>query len=110
MAVVNPAEAVAAELASIVAEPALRDVIAQADDVEIARIVVTNPTAQRALQTIPGLAGALVVLMRRGAISVVPDGRTVLQPGDVVTVFGKADALGRARAALTLQAREISAP
>jgi len=110
VAVVNPAEAVAAELASIVAEPALRDVIAQADDVEIARIVVTNPAAQRALQTIPGLTGALVVLVRRGAVSAVPDGRTVLQPGDVVTVFGKADALGRARMALTLQAREISIP
>ena len=107
VAVVNPAEAVAAELASIVAEPALRDVIAQADDVEIARFVVTNPAAQRAVHTIPGLAGALVVLVRRGPSSVVPDGRTVLRPGDVVTVFGKADALGRARAALTLRAGEF---
>ena len=107
VAVVNPAEAVAAELASIVAEPALRDVIAQADDVEIARFVVTNPAAQRAVHTIPGLAGALVVLVRRGPSSVVPDGRTVLRPGDVVTVFGKAEALGRARAALTLRAGEF---
>ena len=107
VAVVNPAEAVAAEFAAIVAEPALRDVIAQAEDVEIARFVVTNPAAQRAVHTIPGLAGALVVLVRRGPSSVVPDGRTVLRPGDVVTVFGKADALGRARAALTLRAGEF---
>lgn len=108
VAVVNPAEAVAAELASIVAEPALRDVIAQADDVEIARFVVTNPAAQRAVHTIPGLAGALVVLVRRGSSSVVPDGRTVLRPGDVVTVFGRKEALGRARAALTLQGAEYN--
>jgi NhaP-type Na+/H+ or K+/H+ antiporter len=101
--VVNPAEAVADELALMVTEPILSDLVSPADsDLTVARVVVTNASAQVRIQNAEALQGALVVLVRRGTSRIIPNGRTQLRLGDTVTMFGKTDAIERARRFLAL--------
>lgn len=103
--VVNPSEATATELAAAFGEPELQDMLSPLDeDVTAARIRVTNPDAQREVQSLVALRGTVVPVIRRGARSLVPDGKTAIQLGDVVTVFGHASDLARVRQALTLEA------
>lgn len=102
VSVVNPAEAIASDFANLLQEPALTDILAPADSIEIARFTVTNPAVQRRLDTIAALRGTLVVLIRRRGESVIPNGSTRLELSDVVTIFGEAEALERARRALSL--------
>ena len=86
---VSQSEAVASELARMVAGPVFQDVLAQvAEDVTVSRVVVTSASAQREIQAIPELRGTLVVLVTRGRDSVIPNGRTELRLGDIVTIFG----------------------
>lgn len=99
--VVSQAEAVASQMAHLVAEPVLHNILSMIDeDVSVARVVVTNPSAQRPIQSIPQLRGTLVIMMRRGQAAVIPNGKTELQLGDVVTIFGKVSDLAVARSAL----------
>ena len=103
VAVVSQSEAVASQMAHLVAEPILHNVLSAVDeDVSVARVVVTEPHAARAIQTIPQLRGTLVMLVRRGNTSVIPNGQTELQLGDVVTVFGKVSDLARVRSGLAM--------
>ena len=95
---VSQSEAVATELARLVAGPVFQDILAQAaEDVTVARVVVTSASAQRPIQSIPELRGTLVVLVTRGRESVIPNGRTELRLGDIVTVFGSLNDLAVAR-------------
>ncbi|GAB4330778.1 MAG: cation:proton antiporter [Dehalococcoidia bacterium] len=108
--VVSQAEAVAAQMAHLVAEPVLHNILSMIDeDVSVARVVVTNRMAQRPIQSIPQLRGTLVIMMRRGHLSVIPNGKTELQIGDVVTIFGKVSDLAVARAALETGAATLPA-
>ena len=101
--VVSQSEAVASQMAHLVSEPILHNILSAVDeDVSVARVVVTNPHAQREVQAIPELAGTLVMLVRRGETSVIPNGKTELQLGDVVTVFGKVTDLRNVRSGLTM--------
>ena len=100
---VSQSEAVASELARMVAGPMFQDVLAQvAEDVTVARVVVTSAAAQREIQGIPELRGTLVVLVTRGGDSVIPNGRTELRLGDIVTIFGSLQDLAAARAGLSV--------
>lgn len=106
--VVSQAEAVAAQMAHLVAEPVLHNILSMIDeDVSVARMVVSNRMAQRPIQSIPQLRGTLVIMMRRGNTSVIPNGKTELQLGDVVTIFGRVSDLAVARAALETGAATI---
>ncbi|MYI85503.1 MAG: hypothetical protein F4081_01635 [Dehalococcoidia bacterium] len=100
---VSQSEAVASELARLVAGPMFQDILAQvAEDVTVARVVVTSASAQRAIQAIPELRGTLVVLVTRGSDSVIPNGRTELRLGDIVTIFGSLQDLAVARGGLSV--------
>tara|TARA_B100001123_G_scaffold449067_1_gene612789 strand:- start:13034 stop:14899 length:1866 start_codon:yes stop_codon:yes gene_type:complete len=100
---VSQSEAVASELARMVAGPIFQDVLAQvAEDVSVARVVVTAASAQCEIQAIPELRGTLVVLVTRGRDSVIPNGRTELRLGDIVTVFGSLQCLAAARGGLSV--------
>ena len=100
---VSQSEAVASELARMVAGPMFQDVLAQvAEDVTVARVVVTSASAQREIQAIPELRGTLVVLVTRGRDSVIPNGRTELRLGDIVTIFGSLPDLAAARGGLSV--------
>ena len=99
------AEAVASEFTRLLEGPdaSFRDVLAEASsDVTMSRVTVTNPTAQHDLQSIAELRGTLVVLVTRGSDSVIPNGRTELRLGDVVTVMGNLKDLEAARGRLSL--------
>ena len=100
---VSQSEAVASELARMVAGPMFQDVLAQvAEDVTVARVVVTSASAQREIQSIRELRGTLVVLVTRGRDSVIPNGRTELRLGDIVTIFGSLPDLTAARSGLSV--------
>ena len=100
---VSQSEAVASELARMVAGPMFQDVLAQvAEDVTVARVVVTSASAQREIQSIRELRGTLVVLVTRGRDSVIPNGRTELRLGDIVTIFGSLPDLTAARGGLSV--------
>lgn len=101
--VVNPNEAVADELASVLsAAPSLQALSLPEDNLEAVRITVTNPEAQIPLERQDALRGTLVMLVRRGGHGFLPNGKTRIQLGDQVTVFGPSAALLRARQGLTL--------
>ncbi len=100
---VSQSDALASELARMIAGPMFHEVLAQvADDVTVARVVVTSASAQREIQAIPELRGTLVVLVTRGRDSVIPNGRTELRLGDIVTVFGSLPDLASARSGLSV--------
>ncbi len=100
---VSQSEAVASELARMVAGPVFQDVLAQVgEDVTVSRVVVTSASAQREIQAIPELRGTLVVLVTRGRDSVIPNGRTELRLGDIVTIFGSLNDLAAARGGLSI--------
>lgn len=85
--VVSPQAAVASELAALAGPSPLSDILTAVEgDLSVFRAVVQNPDAQRRIQDMPALQGALVVLVRRRATSFIPTGRTVFNLGDMVTV------------------------
>lgn len=99
---VGQQEAVAAELASLASESQLGDILAPADaDLTVRQVWVTNPDVQRPIASLTQLRGTVVVLVRRGAQSVVPSGRTVLQLGDRLTLLGHRTEVERAVRSLT---------
>ena len=101
--VVNPNEAVATELVGVLAAaPSLQALSLPEDNLEAVRITVTNPEAQTTLERQEALRGTLVMLVRRGGHGFLPTGKTRIQLGDQVTVFGPSDALRTARQGLTL--------
>lgn len=101
--VVNPNEAVAAELVGVLAgAPSLQALSLPEDNLEAVRITVTNPEAQTTLERQEALRGTLVMLVRRSGRGFLPTGKTRIQLGDQVTVFGPSDALRTARQGLTL--------
>ncbi|MCZ2109461.1 MAG: cation:proton antiporter [Dehalococcoidia bacterium] len=102
--VVNPSEATAMELAAAFGEPDLSEsVLPWEEDVAAVRVLVSNPDAQRQIQQLGALRGTVVPIIRRGARNIIPDGRTTLQVGDVLTVFGRAPDIARVRRALTYE-------
>ncbi len=104
--VVNRNEAVAAELAGVLAGAPNVDALAAPEEgLEAVRITVTNPQAQTTLERSPELRGSIVVLIRRSGRGFLPTGKTLLELGDQLTVFGPAAAVSRARSQLTLEGR-----
>lgn len=102
--VVSPSEATAAEIATALGEPQIAGLLAAIEEeFEAIQVVVTNPAAAVPIEAIPALKGTLAVLLRRGAVSIMPDGKTRLQIGDSVTLFGRSADLQRARSALSLE-------
>lgn len=105
VAVVSPQEAVAQELADIAGVSPLSDVLAPVDkDLAVIRVTVTNPAAQRPLQSIGALRGTVIIMVRRGTTSVIPTGKTTLRLGDVVTLIGRESDRRKAQHGLTLDA------
>lgn len=102
--VVSPSEATAAEIATALGEPQVAGLLAAIEEeFEAIQVVVTNPAAAVPLEAIPALKGTLAVLQRRGAVSIMPNGKSRLQVGDTVTLFGRSADLARARSALSLE-------
>jgi len=102
--VVSPSEATAAEIAMALNEPQVAGLLAAVEEeFEAIQVVVTNPAAAVTIESIPGLKGTLAVLLRRGAVSLMPNGKTRLQVGDSLTIFGRSADLARARSALSLE-------
>jgi Trk K+ transport system NAD-binding subunit len=101
--VVSTADAVATELAQLAGASPLSDIMLTVDgDLHVERVVVTNPAAQRAIMSLGALRGTVVIVVRRGSMSVIPTGRTNLQLGDVLTLIGNSEDMDRARVGLTL--------
>jgi Trk K+ transport system NAD-binding subunit len=101
--VVNPNDAVATEFAGALSgAPQLDALTMPEDNLEAVRITVSNPDAQMALEQIQAMRGTIALIVRRGGRGTVPNGKTRLQLGDQVTVFGPAAAVANARRALTL--------
>ena len=99
---ISQTEAVATELAYMVTDPGIFDVLAQVEeDVTVIRVAVTDINAQRPISSNQALLGTLIVLVTRGQSSFIPNGSTELRVGDVVTIFGKHNELASARAALS---------
>jgi Trk K+ transport system NAD-binding subunit len=91
--VVNPAAAIADDFAALHGEPALSDLLTPTDEgLTVARFRMSNPTiANRALSdALQGQGRVLLVLVRRGTRSILPDGNTKLNVGDILTVVGEA--------------------
>ncbi len=85
--VVSPQAAVASELAALAGPSPLIDIMAAVEgDLSVFRAVVQNPEAQGRIRDMAALNGALIVLVRRGAASFIPTGRTALSLGDMVTL------------------------
>jgi Trk K+ transport system NAD-binding subunit len=104
VAAVSPSEAMASELATIIREPQLATLLAGRDeDFEAAQLVITNPAAQVPIESFQPLRGTLIVLLRRGPQAMMPNGKTRLQVGDTVTIFGRSSDIAAARAALSLE-------
>ncbi|MGE0572636.1 MAG: cation:proton antiporter [Dehalococcoidia bacterium] len=93
--------AVADEIVTLAGGSPLSDVmLSPGEEVSILRFRVTNAAARGKLSTIPGLNGALVVLVRRGTQTIIPTGNTEIRFGDIVTVVSPNSAADRVRAAL----------
>lgn len=92
-----------AELASLASDSQLGDSLAPADaDLTVRQVWVSNPDVQRPIESLGALPGTVVVLVRRGAQSVIPSGKTVLQlVGDRLTLLGHRNEVERAVRALT---------
>ncbi len=104
--VVNPNEAVAAELAAVLTGAPNVDALAAPEEgLEAVRITVTNPQAQTTLERSAELRGSIVMLIRRAGRGFLPTGKTLIELGDQLTVFGPAAAVSRARSHLTLEGR-----
>ncbi len=102
--VVSPSEATAAEIAMALGEPQIAGLLAAVEEeFEAVQVVVTNPAAAVPIEAIPGLKGTLAVLLRRGSLSIMPNGKTRLQVGDSLTIFGRSPDLARAKGALSLE-------
>lgn len=102
--VVSPSEATAAEIAMALGEPQIAGLLAAVEEeFEAVQVVVTNPAAAVPIEAIPGLKGTLAVLLRRGSLSIMPNGKTRLQLGDSLTIFGRSPDLARAKGALSLE-------
>lgn len=102
--VVSPSEATAAEIAMALNEPQVAGLLAAVEEeFEAIQVLVTNPAAAVPIEAIPGLKGTLAVLLRRGALSIMPNGKTRLQVGDSLTIFGRSPDLARAKSALSLE-------
>ncbi len=101
---VSPSEAMASEMATVLREPQMAGLLAGVEeDFEAVQVTVTNPSAQVPIEAIQSLRGTLVVLHRRGPVTLMPNGKTRLQVGDTVTVFGRSSDLARVRAGLSLE-------
>lgn len=104
VAAVSPSEAMATEMATVITEPQTAGLLAAVEeDFEAAQVTVTNPAVQVPIESVLQLRGTLVVLLRRGPTTLMPNGKTRLQVGDTVTIFGRSTDLARARAALSLE-------
>lgn len=104
VAAVSPSEAIATEMATVLREPQTAGLLtAIEEDFEAAHVNVTNPSVQVPIEAIAALRGTLVVLLRRGPTTLMPNGKTRLQVGDTVTIFGRSTDLARARGALSLE-------
>jgi Trk K+ transport system NAD-binding subunit len=104
VAYVSPSQAMASEMALVLHEPQIASLLAGVEeDFEAAQVTVTNPAAEVAIEAISQFRGTLVVLLRRGPSTLMPNGKTRLQVGDTVTIFGRSGDLARARAALVLE-------
>ena len=102
--VVNPNEAIAAELASVlVGAPQLDALSVPQENLEAVRITVTNPQAQTTLERSTELRGAIVLLIRRDGHGFLPTGKSSIQIGDQLTIFGPSAVVARARTHLTLE-------
>ncbi len=75
------------------------------EGLETVRITVTNPQAQTTLEQTAELRGSIVMLIRRAGRGFLPTGKTLIELGDQLTVFGPAAAVSRARRHLTLEGR-----
>ncbi len=108
--VVSPQEAVAAELVSFASTSALSDILAPVDeDIVVRRVWLTNPQAQRPIESLRELRGTVVIMVRRGRESVIPTGKTELRLGDLVTLIGHRADVERAERALTLESAGVGA-
>ena len=93
--------AVADEIVTLAGGSPLSDVmLSPGEEVSILRFRITNAAARGKLRTIPGLNGALVVLVRRGTQTIIPTGNTEIRFGDIVTVVSPNTSADRVRAAL----------
>lgn len=102
--VVSPSEATAAEIAMALGEPQIAGLLAAVEEeFEAIQVVVTNPAAAVPIEAFPALRGTLAVLLRRGPVSIMPNGKTRLQVGDSLTIFGRSTDLARAKTALSLE-------
>jgi NhaP-type Na+/H+ or K+/H+ antiporter len=98
---VSPQNAVADELMNVVVGSPLTDVlVSPGDDISVLRFRVSNPAAPGKLSSIPGLRGALVILIRRGNRTIIPTGSTEIRFGDMVTVVAPQSVVDRVRDAL----------
>ncbi|MDZ7727715.1 MAG: cation:proton antiporter [Dehalococcoidia bacterium] len=106
---VSPQIAVAQELSDLAGASPLSDVLAHVDeDVSVARVTVTNPAAQRQIQSLGSLRGAVVIMVRRGSNTVIPSGRTSLRLGDVLTVIAHHNDMARVRAGLSVEGEDAA--
>ncbi len=105
ISVINPNDAIAAEMADVLLESTAVDTLSSTtEDLRTARITVTNPDLQTTIERCVQLRGTVVVLVRRGGRGFLPTGKTLLQLGDQLTVFGPAAELARVRRALSASA------
>jgi Trk K+ transport system NAD-binding subunit len=101
--VVSPGEAVATEMADVLASAPHLDALAAPDEgFEAIRVTVTNPEAQTTLERSTALRGTIVLLLRRHGRAQLPNGKTALQLGDQLTLFGPSASVANARRALSL--------
>jgi len=92
--VVNPAAAIADDFAALHGEPALEDLLTPSDEgLTVSRFRMSNPTlANETLgDALKGRNQVLLVLLRRGGRSILPEGTTRLEVGDIVTAVGEAE-------------------
>ncbi|MFQ5382655.1 MAG: cation:proton antiporter, partial [Dehalococcoidia bacterium] len=92
--VVNPAAAIADDFAALHGEPALEDLLTPSDEgLTVSRFRMANPTLanETLADALKGHHSVLLVLLRRGSRSILPDGGTRLEVGDIVTAVGEAD-------------------
>ncbi|MBI5947352.1 MAG: cation:proton antiporter [Chloroflexi bacterium] len=101
--VVNPNEALASELAGVLAgAPTLDALAVPEDNLEATRVTVANPDAQTTLDRCEALSGVLVMLVRRAGRGFLPTAKTQIQIGDQLTLFGPSASVASARQKLSL--------